>query len=193
MKFINVKTIIVLVVLIILVVGFDLYLVNTKNGNTKPDNNKTTTTVNSKLKELAYKDYLVTYILMGDVKTSEGYIEMDGITYYVVDDELFKDINSIDDITNIIEDTFDEPHAVYFMNYLHDENYNNYLVSNNHLYIKKGSNLCKNLLPYNESIMRIENGNGNDGDKHIVIDEAIVRASKLNNKWYAEALEFCID
>lgn len=200
MKKIGLKGILILVVLIILVVGVDIYLVKTKgnnnfgiinnnNGTEKQDNK-----VNTALKELAYNNYLLSYLLTADVQTADGYVEIEGITYYAVDDELLKDIKTLDDITLLIDKVFEGGLVSLYTNYLSDEKYNNYIYINDHLYIKKGANICHKIAPYNEEIMRFEDGNGENGDKLVVMDEVEVRAVNIDDNWYTTSLEYyCID
>lgn len=195
MKIINSKSIIILVILIFLVVGVDIYLVNTRKSSEKPINKEATPkTSNKELKELAYNNYLLTYLLEGSVKTSDGYVEIEGVTYYALDDEVLKDIKSLDDITDLIEKLFEGGLVSRYINYLSDENYNNYIYINDHIYVKKGNSICSQLSPYNESIMRFEDGNGENGDKLVVMDDVVVRAVKIDGKYYTTALEYyCLD
>ena len=198
MKFINSKIIIILVLLILLVVGFDLYLINKKGNSSesekKPVKENKLTAVNKELKELAYDNYIYSYLVQGDVKTSDGYVTVEGITYYAVDDEVLKDINTLEDISALVERLFDGALVSMYLNYFNDEQYNNYIYTDNHLYVKKGSGICHTIAQYDEDIMRFEEGNGENGDKLVVMDEIVVRAVEIDGKYYTTAIEFnCID
>ena len=193
MKIINKKSIIVLIILVLLVVIGDIYLVNNEKTGNKTNNNQNNS-LNATLKELAYNNYLLTYLIKGDVQVADGYVVVDDVTYYAVDDEKLKDIKTLDDITALIDKVFEGGLVSLYTNYLSDENYNNYIYINDYLYVKKGTSICHNLAPYDESIIKYEDGNGANGDKLVVMNEVIVRAVNIDNNWYTTALEYhCMD
>ncbi len=196
MKIINKKTLIILLILVILIVIFDFYLINTKKkpiDDTKDDNNKIIKIrdENDILKELAYNNYLLTYILKGDVQVSDGGIEIDGIEYVMVNDDTIKNIKATSDIVSLINSVIDSDAPENYIDYLKDYNYNNYVSNSEHLYVKKGISICHNLAPYNENNVVIED----DGEgKIITVGNVKFNVVKVDDNWYTTALEYpCLD
>lgn len=149
----NIKTIIIIILFIILVfmsiAAIYLYTNNDNesHNNSSNENNSTeeiTETVETKFKNAYYNNFLITYIIEGDIKTGEGTLKIEGSDdeYLAVDDFLLKDIHSLEDINNLIEDNLTEIATSRTIKVLESSYSNKYAVKNNTLYVKKNDNPC---------------------------------------------------
>ncbi len=87
-------------------------------------------------------NYKLSYLLMGDVGTAEGFIEIEDKKYYYLEDEVLSIFNTIDDINKIIDETFTTERQQYYKTYLGKDYFNQYVEINNHLYVYKRQNPC---------------------------------------------------
>ena len=130
-------------------------------------------------RELINNNFLYSYLMQGDIVTSDGYVEDEGIIYYYVEDELLSSIQSIEDINMLVQNTFIEgKHELYYENLA---NGNKYFERNGNLYVAKSTDTC-NIMNYKEIEVSIE---GISEDKmQIRLPDQIVYAYKENDEWY---------
>lgn len=95
-------------------------------------------------KNKLYDNYLISYLLMGDVKVSdEGIKADDGDMYYLVTDPIIKKakINSLGDFWKLVEDNLSEIERVNY--YISLDNTNTYISDSRGLFLKKGEKKCE--------------------------------------------------
>ena len=155
MKFIkeNKKKIIIISVIVLVLIILTILVIFLINKNQEAAQKKDEMT--ERARQLVQNDYLYSYIYQGDVKTSEGAITVDDVTYYYVDDEKLADIHSIADINNLIKDTYTE---LKWENYFEEvDSINKYFENENGLYVAKGENTCNNIRDINIDDLYITN------------------------------------
>lgn len=141
-----------------------------------------------------YQNYLISYIIYGDVETGEG-VSTDnetGITYYAVTDEKLKDYKSIDKIMELITTTLREDNATKAINKLNDGNHNTYVESKDTLYILKKKATCeipdvnKNKIIYQKGSSDYIELSYNNMPNQLYLDETV-------GKWYMPFLTYDCD
>ena len=150
-KKVNIKVIIVIIliilVLILLIINAILYAYN-KNNNKTSESNNTVENANQTLenglteddfKNTFYNNYLLTYILEGDIQIGSGTLKTseDGEVYYAVTDYLLEDIHSLEDINKLINDNIDSFGVARIRKIMESSYSNKYIAANNRLYVKK--------------------------------------------------------
>ena len=92
---------------------------------------------------VAYNNYLLTYLMEADINTSEESIkDKDNNTYYLVNDSTFPNITSLNDLDTIIDNTFTKDTNNNVKSFLKSEHSNKYLVQNGKFYVKKSLETC---------------------------------------------------
>ena len=137
----------VAVVLLLLVVAGVIVLANkikNKNENKNKEGNTANVSEESRVKEVYYNNYLISYIIEGDVQTGEGKLRIDGDpnVYYAVTDYLLEDFHSIEDINKLIDDTLYYEAAIKAYKLMDSEYSNKYTEYDGTLYVKKKENPC---------------------------------------------------
>ena len=182
-KKIIISTAIVLV--IILAVILAIFLIQKGKENNQENNDLT-----ERAKELIRNNYIFSYLYQGDVKVSDGSIEVDGTTYYFVSDDNLTGISSWADITNLIKNTFVE--AKRDLYYEKIENGHQYFETDDMLYVAKSDNICQ----------KIPSANVNDLSISLIEDDKMlinwsnqsIYAYKENDNWYLGTDNFyCMD
>ncbi|MDE6284814.1 MAG: hypothetical protein K2M17_03635 [Bacilli bacterium] len=140
----------------------------------------------SVLKELLENNDKISYILQGDVKTTDGFIKIGNLTYYYLEDEYLKDIKSLNDIHELISNTFIEEKRALYESYLNDKNYNRYMMYKKDLYVLKTINPC--IIQFSDSPIQYESVN----EKEITVTKGFIRtyAYKQKEKWYMSTLNY---
>lgn len=142
-----------------------------------------------RLKELIYNNYIYSYLYQGNIKTTDGFIEVDGETYYYIDDEITKEIKSFENISKLIENTFVKDR--YDMYYDNVNSINKYFEVDGKIYVKKGE-VCSNMPQYIDEDITY---------KIVTEDKIIVNYAnyslyvyKQENEWFLSGLIFrCLD
>ena len=180
MKFIkkNWKKLLIIIVLIILII----LLINIfVKKDIKP--NDTDSPQNSELeiaKELIKNNYIYSYLVSGDIKTESGYITVENVNYYYINDGLLESINSLEDMSNLIENTFIKgKFSSYFDNLKAGHKY---FESNCNLYVAKGNNICQEFQNYDAEDISITSVT--DDEMVIKIADGYAYAYKENDKWH---------
>ena len=174
----NKKIFLIILITILVIISFILIAIGILNKNKEQNEENENLTVND-IKNLIRNNYLSTYLLEGDIKVTDSYMNMGDDIYYIVQDPLLENINSISDISNLIENTFFESRTATIFEKLKDDKYNQYVVAGDYLYVKKG-NVCKDFpeINYGEIIQKeLEDG--------IWIDynDAGFKIKQEDNKW----------
>ena len=174
----NKKIFLIILITILVIISFILIAIGILNKNKEQNEENENLTVND-IKNLIRNNYLSTYLLEGDIKVTDSYMNMGDDIYYIVQDPLLENINSISDISNLIENTFFESRAATIFEKLKDDKYNQYVVAGDYLYVKK-ENVCKDFpeIIYGEIIQKkLEDG--------IWIDynDAGFKIKQEDNKW----------
>lgn len=138
----NKKIFLIILITLLVIISFILIAIGILNKNNEQNEENENLTVND-IKNLIRNNYLSTYLLEGDIKVTDSYMNMGDDIYYIVQDPLLENINSISDISNLIENTFFESRAATIFEKLKDDKYNQYVVAGDYLYVKKG-NVCEN-------------------------------------------------
>ena len=130
----------VAVVLLLLVVAGVIVLANkikNKNENKNKEGNTANVSEESRVKEVYYNNYLISYIIEGDVQTGEGKLRIDGDpnVYYAVTDYLLEDFHSIEDINKLIDDTLYYEAAIKAYKLMDSEYSNKYTEYDGTLYV----------------------------------------------------------
>ena len=180
MKFIkkNWKKLLIIIVLIILII----LLINIfVKKDIKP--NDTDSPQNSELeiaKELIKNNYIYSYLVSGDIKTESGYITVENVNYYYINDGLLESINSLEDMSNLIENTFIKgKFSSYFDNLKAGHKY---FESNGNLYVAKGNNICQEFQNYDAEDISI--ASITDEEMVIKLADDYAYAYKQDDKWY---------
>lgn len=95
------------------------------------------------VKKTFKNNYLISYLLEGDVGVGEGTVTIGDITYYAVKDDLLTSFNKLNDIKELILNNLRPELASGVLERLHDPFYNQYFESEGHLYVKKREKVCK--------------------------------------------------
>lgn len=128
------------VILILIIAVVIVLLVTNKDEEKNPEE----IALENRIIELLENDYKYYYYMYGDIKTGEGGIETeDGERYEIVNDE---NLITTEELNSLIEDTFLEKYTAKRYN---AEGRNEYLVVDNQMYVKKGKNVCSNIVKYN--------------------------------------------
>ncbi len=138
----NKKIFLITLIVIIVIICSILIAIGILNKNEKEVEANNALTTND-IKNLIRNNYLSMYLLEGDIKITDSYMTIGEDTYYIVEDPLLESINSISDISDLIENTFFEGRAATLIEELTNEKYNQYIMGGDYLYVKKG-NVCKN-------------------------------------------------
>ena len=138
----NKKIFLITLIVIIVIICSILIAIGILNKNEKEVEANNALTTND-IKNLIRNNYLSMYLLEGDIKITDSYMTIGEDTYYIVEDSLLESINSISDISDLIENTFFEGRAATLIEELTNEKYNQYIMGGDYLYVKKG-NVCKN-------------------------------------------------
>ncbi len=156
-KKLNVKylVIIVLTVIFVILLGINIYLYvikkpdNKEVANTNNESNNSTTEIdeNSRVEELKqalYNNFLIAYIIDGDIQVGDGELIVDGSdeSYYAVTDYLLQDIHSLSDINDLINNNILDITATRIAKIQESDYANQYAVSKNTLYVKKTKTPC---------------------------------------------------
>ena len=141
----NKKLIIFLTIgVIILICCFVLIAIGIlKKDNQNKDQNENNKVTNAEIEKIITNNYLYSYLMQGDVKVGETYAENNDKKYYIVVDELLKDITSIEDINELIENTFTSYRIPTCYTEINESKNNEYLEINDMLYVYK-KNVCEN-------------------------------------------------
>ena len=141
----NKKIIIFIIVgVIILICCFVLIAIGIlKKDNPNQKVNQNNKLTNAEIEKLITNNYLYSYLMQGDVKVGETYAENNDKKYYIVVDELLKDITSIEDINELIENTFTSYRIPTCYTEINESKNNEYLEINDMLYVYK-KNVCEN-------------------------------------------------
>ena len=91
-----------------------------------------------------YNNFLIAYILQGDVQTGNGTltIEGDSNVYYAVTDPLLQNVHTVADIKEIINDSLIYYAAIRVDKLMNSAYANQYMSRDNTLYVKKTANIC---------------------------------------------------
>ena len=167
--------IITAVVLIILIIATVILVIILNKNNDKLDNSEDLKIA----QELITNNYLYSYLMQGDINTTNGYIEENGTTYYYVLDEQLESIKTIEDINNLVHETFVEDKAsIYYENLMKG---NKYIEKDGQLYVAKISDVCSNIMKYEtDEISLVE---VTQDKMQIRLSNQIVYAYKENGLW----------
>ncbi len=154
-KNINIKNlvIIILVVIFVILLLITIYLYNIKNYKESINNNVSdpanTEEKDDKVREKAlidalYNNFLISYILEGDIQIGDGKLVIDNENepYYAVNDYLLEDIHSLSDINQLIDNNLLDLTAIKAAKIRESEYANQYIFSKNTLYVKKTKTPC---------------------------------------------------
>lgn len=148
------------VILILIIAVVIVLLVTNKDEEKNPEE----MALENRIIELLENNYKYYYYMYGDIKTGEGGIETeDGDSYEIVNDE---NLITTEELNSLIEDTFLEE---YVANRYNAEGRNEYLVVDNQMYVKKGKNVCSNIVEFDLS--NITYNNEPDGSLHVNFDD----------------------
>lgn len=136
------------IVLLLLVIVGVVVLANKINNREKDkagENAPTAKAEEEMAKDLLYNNYLISYILEGDVEIGEGKLNIEGnpTTYYAVTDPLLADIHSIGDIYDLIDNDLTAIAAVRARKLMQSEYANQYTSRNDVLYVSKIAEPCE--------------------------------------------------
>lgn len=143
-KIIIIVCILILLIVIITGVLVLIYKINKKSDN-NAENESSTASIETKVIDKFYNNFLIAYILQADVKTGEGTLTINGdpYPYYAVTDPILENIHSIDDISNLIEDTLRTESVIRVNKLLKSEYANQYINTDNTLYVRKTPYVCE--------------------------------------------------
>ncbi len=127
-----------LILLVLVGVLIAVFLLNNNSSKSKTEN------FENRIMTLFDNSYKYYYYLYGDIKTGDGYIEVDGVTYYYVAEDLM----SVREFRELVEDTFLN---TMLDSVLEVENTNEYINVDDKIYVKKTENPCKNIHEYDFS------------------------------------------
>lgn len=139
--------IISVVVLLVIVVTGVAILANKINNKQKEENKNEGTpavSIDKQTINTLYNNFLIAYILQGDVQTGSGTltIEGDSNVYYAVTDPLFENIHTLADIKELINDNLLDYITIRVDKLMNSEYANQYTSTENTLYVKKTINTC---------------------------------------------------
>lgn len=137
------KKLFLIILIVLIVIAFLVIIATRIFKKNESESKKEDSLTTNDIKNLIRNNYLSTYLLEGDIKITDSYMNIGDDIYYIVQDPLLENINSISDISNLIENTFFEGRAATFFEELTNEKYNQYVVVGDYLYVKKGD-VCKN-------------------------------------------------
>ena len=183
MKFIkkNWKKLLIIIIIIVLIILIILLINIFVKKDIKP--NDTDSPQNSELeiaKELIKNNYIYSYLVSGDIKTESGYITVENVNYYYINDGLLESINSLEDMSNLIENTFIKgKFSSYFDNLKAGHKY---FESNGNLYVAKANNICQEFQNYDAEDISITSVT--DDEMVIKIADGYAYAYKENDKWH---------
>ena len=146
-------------VIILIIVVIVVLLVTKKNEKKDPEE----VALEYRIIELLENDYKYYYYMYGDIKTGEGGIETeDGERYEIVNDE---NLITTEELNSLIEDTFLEK---YIAKRYNAEGRNEYIVVDNQMYVKKGKNVCSNIVKYD--LDNLVYNRESDGSLYVLFD-----------------------
>ncbi len=136
-----------IVVFLVVAIGVVILSVNkikNKNNDSNKTENKPALKEEGKAKELLYNNYLISYILEGDVEIGEGTlgIEGDPNVYYAVVDSRLQNIHSLSDIYSLIDNNLFDEAAIRARKLMESAYANQYVSSGDTLYVKKMDSPC---------------------------------------------------
>ncbi len=146
----NKKKLIIIIISIVcvlaLIAGAVVYLV-IKNNKPKEKENPTEYNekdVEEQVRNAFYNNFLITYILEGDIQVGEGTLRIDGSddVYYAVTDYLLEDIHDISDINDLITNNLTPAAEVRARKVMSSSYANQYMSQNDVLYVKKTATPC---------------------------------------------------
>lgn len=166
MKKKNILVIIAILILLGLIVGVLVLKKNSKNNTSSKDNEI------KQIKALLKEDNLVKTLIYGNPKLDEAFIELDGVKYYLYNDN---SIQNLDDIFKIIDKIYIKEEKATISPDVNK--YNKFISSDKHLYIAP-ANKC-NLTKFDDNLSIIS-----EDDKKIAykIVYAKFTATKNNDK-----------
>lgn len=171
--------IIVLVIIITIVLGYFI-----KNNIDKNNEEKL---LMERIKYLLESSYDYYYFTLGDVKTTEAFVEVDGERYYYVNEDEYK---QIDDLINLVENIFVPEKITNYISKINDSH--KYLQVDDKMYIKKNEEVCQVEYNVNYDNMNIEDID--DDTKLLTWDNNFTYIYLVNDKWYLSTEVFyCID
>ncbi len=133
-----------LVLLIIIVAGVSNLAYRLHKKNNKTDKVEEKLNMEKEAKELLYNNFIIGYMLEDDVETGEGELVIDGdpTVYYAVTDPLLKDIHTLEDINNLIDENLNDLTAVRVNKLMKSDYANKYVSNGKTLYVSKTNNGC---------------------------------------------------
>lgn len=134
----------IIILLIIIVAGISVLTYKITHKTSEKDGEKESLNVEREAKDLFYNNFLIGYMLSDDVQTGDGelIIEGDPTVYYAVTDPLLKDIHTLEDLKNLIDDNVDDFTAVRINKLMNSEYANQYASNGKTLYVSKTTNGC---------------------------------------------------
>lgn len=184
MKFIkkNWKKLLIIIIIIIVLIVLIVLLINIfVKKDIEP--NDPDSPQNSELeiaRELIKNNYIYSYLVSGDIKTESGYIAYEDVEYYYINDEVLESIHSIEDMSNLIKNTFIKgKFSSYYDNLKAGHKY---FESNGNLYVAKGDNVCQEFQSYDEEDISI--ASITDEEMVIKLADDYAYAYKQDDKWY---------
>ena len=162
------------IIIVAILVGVLVTLFLKKNPEEKEETSNLQQAV-----ELVNNNYLYSYLVQGNIKVDDGFVIEDDIKYYYVNDELLSSIKTIEDINNLITNTFVDAKIASF--YEKFENGHKYIEINGNLYVAKSENVCFSIVNYDQSDIKL--GKIEDDKMQIELPNQTVYAYKENDKW----------
>lgn len=178
--------IIAAVILVVLIIAAVVIAIILNKQSEKSDNSEDL----KRAQELITNNFLYSYLMQGDIVTADGYIEESGTTYYYVNDDQLSSIKSIEDINNLVSETFIEDKAnIYYENLI---NGNKYIEKDGTLYVAKNADICSNVMKYEAD--EISLAEVTEDKMQIRLSNQIVYAYKENGNWYLGTNNcYCMD
>lgn len=170
----NKKLIIIIssIVLVLIVVAVIIILLVNKNKENNVESELGTTFL-----QLADNSYKYYYYMFGDINTSDGYVEINGNTYYAVDDE---NVISIAEFDDLLLNTFVAEAQVR----LYDvEEKNEYIEINDNMYVKKMTNPCQQIKELDFGNLKFD---GDDEKKLAMYDFTSTYIYREDGEWKLE-------
>lgn len=157
----------IIFLLVIILIGVILAIFLLNNKEKKEDN------ITNKIMTLFNNSYDYFYYMYGDIKISDGFIEIDGETYYFVNEPLM----TIKDFKKIVENTFVDTALETLINI---DNTNKYINIDGNIYVKKIDNPCTSIKKFDFSNLKYE---GNDELKEVYYDLTKTQIYNEDGTW----------
>lgn len=173
--------IVIIFVVIIALLSVNFFKFKNKKSGEVPE-------FQNRAEELVKNNYILSYLLYGDVKTSDSFTEIDHIKYYYVNDPELNEIKAMNDILILMEETLLEEPKKAYMNKLSNKKNNRYIEEDGMLFVAKSDKTCLNIEKYNEANYELKD------NKMLIKAWNNLWALKTDNTYYLMALSYiCLE